>query len=93
MASIDINKSLPNDDPNVTLTIRLIMQGKVRRICALAYMNCVLTLYMSNAKSGTLCATFLSIVVVSRHFLIPEWETFAGFLCSLCAALFRAPGF
>ncbi|XP_065337405.1 poly(rC)-binding protein 3 isoform X1 [Cloeon dipterum] len=27
MASIDI-KSLPNDDPNVTLTIRLIMQGK-----------------------------------------------------------------
>lgn len=59
-------------------------------------MNCVLTFCICIyyiREELCVCDFSLSIVSVLRYFLVSEWETFARFLCSLCAALFRAPAF
>lgn len=69
MASID--KPLPNDDPNVTLTIRLIMQGKVRKILSsIFYINFCLFFGTPFNEISIFRSLILRFLFIYRNFLI-----------------------
>ena len=46
MDGIDNNKPVLSDDPSVTLTIRLIMQGKVRLLACKTQLLLILQIYI-----------------------------------------------